>query len=282
MSKLRIDMMTDLAMGGYAIKTQEIYIDCIEKLANYFRRSPARLEQSDVREWVRYLTFETDVGPQRLRQHFSALKFLYGKTLGRPEVVSFVTWPRVPSRLPIVLSPGQIESLLGAIKLPMYRVLFSVVYGTGMRIGEACGLEVGHIDSARMVIRVIGKGDKERLVMLSPRLHLILRVYWKQEKPKAPYLFTTSNGTPVDRNYPRVVLRQAAADCGLGIRVTPHSLRHAFATHLLEGGTDLRVIQMLLGHESISSTVIYTKVSTELISKTQSPLDRLSPVCPTL
>lgn len=278
MSKLRIDMMTDLAMGGYAVKTQEIYIDCIEKLANHFQRSPARLEQPDVREWVRHLTFETDVGPQRLRQHFAALKFLYGKTLGRPEVVSFVTWPRIPKHLPTVLSPGQIQLLLSSIESPKYRVLFAVVYGTGMRISEACRLEFGHIDAARGVIRVAGKGNKERLVMLSPRLHLILRVYWKQEKPEAPYLFTTSNGTPIDPNYAREVLHQATADSGLGLRVTPHALRHSFATHLLEGGTDLRVIQVLLGHASISSTMIYTKVSSKLISKTQSPLDALLPV----
>ena len=278
MSKLRIDMMTDLTLGGYAVKTQEIYVDCIEKLANHFRCSPGRLRQQDVREWVRHLTFETDMGPQRLRQHLAALKFLYGKTLGRPEVVAFVTWPKVPKRLPLVLSRGQVQSLLGAIESPKYRVLFAVVYGTGMRIGEACRLELGHIDSARKVIRVIGKGNKERLVMLSPRLHMILRAYWKQEKPAAPYLFTTSKGTPIDKDYARKVLQQAAADSGLGGRVTPHSLRHSFATELLEGGTDLRVIQVLLGHASISSTIIYTKVSSKLISKTPSPLDELLPV----
>lgn len=276
MSKLRDDMMADLKLGGYAERTQQEYIRCIEKLSKYFRRSPAKLSQQDVREWVRYLTFETDVGAQRLHQYFAALKFLYKKTLGRPEMVSFITWPKIPQRLPTVLSPGQVELLLSAIESPIYRVLFAVVYGTGMRIGEACKLQVGHIDAARGVIHVIGKGDKERLVMLSPRLHRILRTYWKQQKPTAPYLFTTSNGTPIEPNWARKVLHRAVADSGLGLRVTPHALRHSFATYLLESGTDLRVIQVLLGHESITSTTIYTKVSAGLIRKTQSPVDTLS------
>jgi len=274
-SKLRDDMMADLRLGGYAERTQQEYIRCIEKLANYFRRSPAKLSQQDVREWVRHLTFETEVGPQRLHQHFAALKFLYKKTLGRPEMVSFITWPKIPERLPTVLSPAQVEILLSNIESPKYRVLFAVVYGTGMRISEACGLQFGNIDASRGVIRIIGKGDKERLVMLSPRLHRILRAYWKQEQPPAPYLFATSNGTLIEPDWARKVLYRAVADSGLGLRVTPHALRHSFATHLLENGTDLRVIQMLLGHASIKSTTLYTRVSSNLIRKTQSPLDNL-------
>ena len=161
------------------------------------------------------------------------------------------------------------------LKLPKFRVLFSTIYATGLRISEACALETGDIDAAKgMVLVRHGKGDKERAVMLSPRLLAILRAYWRQERPPAPYLFVGRTGRPLHVRVARKALRLAAASAGLG-RVTPHVLRHSFATHLLESGTDLRVIQVLLGHESIDTTTRYVRVSRTLLRNTQSPLDRL-------
>jgi len=273
MSTLREKMMQDLKLAGYAPTTQRTYLEAIGDLAK-FCWSPAELNQEQVRAWVERLT-ATKVGPQRLRQHFAALKFLYGKTLGRPELVSFLSWPSDPERLPVVLSVEQVGQLLDALESPKYRVLFMTVYATGLRVSEACHLKVGDIDAARGVIHVRGKGNQERLVMLSPRLLCILRAYWRQERPRLPYLFTSRTGKPENKDSARYVLKKACAKAKLGKKVTPHVLRHSFATHLLESGTELRIIQVLLGHASIRSTTRYARVSAELINKTKSPLERL-------
>jgi site-specific recombinase XerD len=206
-----------------------------------------------------------------------ALKFLYCKTLGRPEVVSFLSTPKCPKRLPRVISPEEVERVLAALELPKFRVLFTTIYAAGLRIGEACALHTSDIDAGRMVIHIRdGKGGKQRLAMLSPQLLTILRDYWQQQRPAAPYLFTGKTGKPVHPQVARAALRLAAASAGLAHRrITPHVLCHSFATHLLDGGTDLRVIQVLLGHDSIDTTTAYVRVSTAILTKTQSPLERL-------
>ena len=230
-----------------------------------------------MRAWVAQLD-KSKVGPQRLRQHFAALKFLFGKTLARPEQVAFLSWPKAPKLLPTVLSASQVGALLGALESPKYRVFFTTLYATGLRLKEACHLKTTDIDAARGVIHVrLAKGGKERLVMLSPKLLAILRAYWKQGRPVAPYLFPTKTKRPLDPDMARRVLHRAAAAAGLNSKqVTPHVLlRHSFATELLESGTDLRVIQVLLGHDNIQTTTRYARVSAALVSKAKSPLDRL-------
>ncbi len=276
MTKLRQQMTQDLKLAGLSPRSQEVYLNAVHAFAQFFERSPAELGQTEVRAWVEHLTEQRRLGAGRLAQHFAGLKFLYGKTLGRPEVVAFLSWPRPPRRPPLVLSPGQVQMLLNALRKPTYRILFATIYATGLRIDEACRLEVGDIDAKRGVIHVRhGKGNKQRMVMLSPRLYAILRAYWKLVRPPAPYLFASRRGGPLNPESARTALTRAVQDCGLQKRVTPHVLRHSFATHLLESGTDLRVIQVLLGHASITSTEIYTQVCTGLITKTQSPLDLL-------
>jgi len=272
-TSLREKMMQDLKLAGYAPKTQRLYLDAIGDLAK-FCWSPGELGQEQVRAWVERLT-KSKVGPQRLRQHFAALKFLYGKTLGRPQLVAFLSWPKDPERLPVVLSVEQVGRLLGSLESPKYRVLFTTVYATGLRVSEACHLKAEDIDAARGVIHVRGKGNKERLVMLSPRLLAILRAYWRQERPPLPYLFASKTGAPPNKDTARIALKKACAKAKLGKKVTPHALRHSFATHLLESGEELRVIQVLLGHSSIRSTTRYARVSAGLITKTKSPLERL-------
>ncbi|HYU09721.1 MAG TPA: site-specific integrase [Gemmatimonadales bacterium] len=274
MTTLREKMMQDLKLAGYAVKTQRTYLDAIGDLAK-FCWSPAELGQEQVRDWVERLT-KSKVGPQRLRQHFAALRFLYGKTLGRPQLVAFLSWPKDPDRLPVVLSEEQVGRLLEALESPKYRVFFTTVFATGMRVGEVCRLKTEDIDAARSVIHVrAGKGGKERLVMLSPRLLAILRAFWKQERPALPYVFTSKTGRPLNADFARKVLKKACAQAKLGKKVTPHTLRHSFATSLLESGTDLRVIQVLLGHASIRSTTRYARVSAGMVAKTKSPLERL-------
>lgn len=272
---LRAKMMQDLRLAGYASKTQKTYLECIGLFAQ-FCWEPAQADQEGVRAWVAQLE-KSKVGPQRLRQHFAALKFLFSKTLARPEQVAFLSWPKDPKRLPTVLSAEQVSALLAALESPKYRVFFTTLYATGLRLQEACHLKTSDIDAARGVIHVRhAKGGKERLVMLSPKLLLILRAYWKQERPTAPYLFPTKTKRPLDPDMARRVLHRAAAAAKLDSKqVTPHVLRHSFATELLESGTDLRVIQVLLGHDNIQTTTRYARVSAAVVSKASSPLERL-------
>jgi site-specific recombinase XerD len=268
-------MMQDLKLAGHAAKTQKTYLECIGLFAQ-FCWEPAHADQEQVRAWVDRLQ-KSKVGPQRLRQHFAALKFLYAKTLGRPEQVAFLSWPKDPKRLPTVLSAEQVSALLAALESAKYRVFFTTLYATGLRLQEACHLETTDIDAAQGVIHVRhAKGRKERLVMLSPRLLAILRAYWKQERPPAPYLFPTKSNRPLDPDVARRVLHLAAEAAGLDSKkVTPHVLRHSFATHLLERGTELRLIQVLLGHDNIQTTTRYARVSAKLLSKAKSPLEHL-------
>jgi len=275
MTTLRERMMQDLQLAGYAAKTRKAYLECIGLFAQYCW-APAEADQEQVRAWVARLQ-QSKVGPQRLRQHFAALKFLFTKTLARPDQVAFLSWPKDPQRLPTVLSGEQVAALLRALESPKYRVFFTTLYATGLRLQEACHLETTDIDAARGVIHVRNaKGGKERLVMLSPKLLTILRAYWKQERPTLPYLFPTKTNRPLDPDVARRVLHLAAEAAGLDSKkVTPHVLRHSFATELLENGTELRVIQVLLGHDNIQTTTRYAKVSAALVSKAKSPLERL-------
>jgi integrase/recombinase XerD len=274
MTKLRAQMMQDLELGGYAETTRAHYLRSIAQFAKFHGRSPADLHQPEVRQWVRHLMGQ-GLSTQRLRQHFAALRFCYGKTLARPAETAFLSWPKDAEKLPVVLSEEQVHRLLDALEKPRFRVFFITMYATGLRISETCRIQTRDIDAARGVIQVCGKGGKERLVMLSPRLLVILRAYWKHARPPAPWLFAGRTGRPIAAAVARNALARAAAAAKLDKKVTPHVLRHSFATHLLEAGTDLRVIQVLLGHGSIRATTRYTRVSASLITKTKSPLDRL-------
>lgn len=275
MSQTRDRMMQDLARAGYAERTCEAYVQSIAALARFYRRDPAELSQEEIRRWVEHLV-GTGIGPQRQIQHFAALKFLYGRTLGRPEQVAFLAFPKQAKRLTAVLSVAEVSQLLGAIKQPKYRVLFTTLYATGLRIGEACQLQTGDIDAERRVIEVRrGKGGKPRLVPLSDQLLRMLRAYWQHERPAQPWLFASRSGGPMGRSTASEVLRQAARQAGIDKKATPHVLRHSFATHLLEAGTELRVIQVLLGHASIKSTTRYAQVSTKLLTNTANLLEQL-------
>lgn len=269
-------MLQDLELAGYVQHTREAYLSAARSFVAFHARPAEQLGQEEVRQFLRYLREVRKLSVGRLKQIMAGLKFLYGKTLGRPEVVSFISWPKAPERLPVVLGMPEVRTLLNALQFAKYRVMATVMYATGMRITEVCRMTTSDIDAERGVIRVHGKGNKERLVMMSPRLLAILRAYWKQERPAAPFLFPGDSGKPLAPRTVRKGLARATARAGITKHITPHVLRHSFATHLLEHGTDLRTIQVLLGHSCLRSTAIYTRVSAAMIARTTSPLDRLA------
>jgi integrase/recombinase XerD len=270
-------MREDMTFARRAGKTVAVYLASVRAFAAFHGRSPEELGQPEVRAWVDQLRSQP-FSPQRLRQHLSALVFLYRRTLGRPEAVSFFAWPKDPHRLPVVLAVEEVASLLENMPAATYRMLFRLMFATGLRIREACRLQTSDLDPILGVIRVReGKGSKERLATLHPKLLDALRAYWRLSRPVPPWLFTGKAGHPLDPDQARRVFKAAVLKAGLQKRATPHTLRHTYATLLLEGGTDLRVLQVLLGHASIRSTERYTQVCTRLVAQAASPLELLPP-----
>jgi integrase/recombinase XerD len=272
---MRKRMMQDLELAGYAKETVDAYLSAVGDLAKFHWRAPETMDQEDIRAWVDHLSHGISISDSRRGQLFAAVRFFFGKTLGRPEMVAFLSRRSEPQELPVVLAEEEVRRLLQTIREIRYRVLFATVYGTGMRIGEGCRLKTSDLDASRGVIQVNGKRRQQRLVPLSPRLLHILREYWKQERPPQPWLFAAKTGNSMSPDTARKTLHRATEDAGLSKRVTPHVLRHSFATHLLEQGSDLRTIQALLGHANIQTTTRYVRVSTKMIAKTASPLDKV-------
>jgi site-specific recombinase XerD len=234
-------------------------------------RSPTELGERDVRRFLLYLSQERKVGRATVKMHTAAIKFLYERTLDRPEVVAKIPYIKVPQKLPAGLSGSEVDGLLAAIA---YRAIVMTAFGAGLRISEVCPLGVDNLDSKRMLIRVRGKGGRDRYVALPAQVLTTLRAYWKETRPKGPLLFPGHKSDAcVSHAAVRTNLKAAAIKAGIKKRVTPHVLRHSFATHLLELGTDIRVIQMLLGHLSIRTTIRYTRVTPRLVAATTSPLD---------
>jgi site-specific recombinase XerD len=280
MGVLRERMATDLRLHGMSPVTQRAYLRCARCLAAYHHRSPAVLGEAEVRAFLDHLVRDRRLSRGTLRVYVAALRFLYRVTLERPDVVRRVPTPRRNAeRLPDILSPAEIEQLLAAVRLLKHRVMVMAAYGAGLRVSELCALTAADIDSGRMLLRVrAGKGEKDRYVMLSERLLTTLRAYWRQRPPRGDYLFPSPRpGQPLSRKAVWYLLRRAARRARLRKRVTPHVLRHSFATHLLEAGTDIRVIQVLLGHRSLRTTARYALVSRAHIGTVRSPLDTLPP-----
>lgn len=276
MDKSIEQMRQDLASAGYSKSTQEHYLKAVMVLAKHVGRCVAEIGRDELRSYVEHLRAR-GISASRLKVQLAGIVFLYRKTLGRPNDVSFVSWPRQRSALPTVLSLDEVHALLGAITHRRYQAIAMVLYGAGLRIREALALEVTDIDGARGVLRVRhGKGDRAREAKLSPVLYDWLRNYWAAERPARPYLFASPRtGRPLLAESVRRALELAAEQAGIKKRVTPHVLRHSFATHLLEAGTDVRVLQVMLGHHSIQTTARYTRVSTAVIRETPSPLELL-------
>jgi site-specific recombinase XerD len=276
MGKLRDQMVEDLQLRNYARRTCKEYVSCAQAFVAYHRRPPQQMGELEVRQFLMHLVEQRKAGPATRKMHVAGIKFLYEVVLRRPEVVAAIPWPKVAHNLPDILSGSEVQRLLDAIESTKHRAIVMTAYGSGLRISEVCGLKISDIDSQRMTLRVLGKGGRERYVMLPERVLFLLRRYWVAERPSKPWLFPGQQaGCPASPASVRHYLHAAAEKTGLRKRVTPHVLRHTFATHLLELGTDVRVIQMLLGHRSIRTTMRYTRMTSRILAKTKSPVDVL-------
>ncbi len=257
-----------------------MYTHCADRFLAALPVPPKEATEADVRRFLRGLQ-DGGIGPHGLKCYVAATKFLYRRVVRLPEVVESVPYPKIPISLPVVLSGSEVAEVLRSIRVFKHRMVLTAVYAAGLRLSEACHLHCSDIDSKRMVIHVRGgKGKKDRYVMLSDRLLVLLRDYWRGQRPPGDPLFPShyGNATYVSGNPVRDALSQAAVACGIRKRVRPHMLRHSFATHLLEAGANLRTIQLILGHTSIRTTARYLRVSTRHVGATKSPYDILGTV----
>ena len=275
MSPLRRRMIEDMTVRNLSPATQRSYLSAVSKFSRHFGRSPDSLGFEEVHAFQVHLV-ATGISWPGLNQIVCALRFFYGVTLGQATIPERIAYAREPQKLPVVLSADEVVRFLESVPSLRSRTALTTVYAAGLRVSEVVRLAVADIDSDRMVIRVEqGKGGKDRYVMLSPQLLRILRAYWRLTRP-ARWLFPGRDpDRPLDPQVLHAACKSARAAAGLTKQVTVHTLRHSFATHLLENGTDVRIIQVLLGHANLQSTVRYTRVATRTISKTPSPLDRL-------
>lgn len=274
-SPLRRRMIEDMTVRNLSPATQRSYVHAVSKFSRFFSRSPDRLDLEDVRAFQVHLA-AGGVSWAALNQTVCALRFFYGVTLGKADVPERIAYARQPRALPVVLSTDEVVRFLEAVPSLKSRTALTTAYATGLRASEAVHLKIGDIDSSRKVIRVEhGKGGKDRYVMLSPQLLGILRTYWRLARPTTWLFPGREESRPIDPQVLHAACRSARAAAGLDKQVTVHTLRHSFATHLLEAGTDIRIIQALLGHNNLSTTARYTQVAASTIGRTASPLDRL-------
>jgi len=276
MTKLRQRMLEDMRIRNLSKTTQKRYLDRVTVFANHFNKSPALLGAEDIRVFLLYLVQEKKFSSSSINVTASALRFLYKVTLGCKWDIEKIHFARREKKLPVVLSPEEVMQFLKAVKSKKHKVILMTVYAAGLRILEATRLKLSDVDSQRMTIRVRqGKGKKDRYVMLSNKLLVTLRDYWKEYRPSSWLFYGKRKNDPVSVGTVRQVCRLASYESGLKKRVSPHILRHSFATHLLERGTNLRTIQILLGHKSPSSTAVYTHIAVQNLKATTSPLDNL-------
>ena len=286
MTPLRQRMIEDMQLRNLSPDTQRSYLHQISQLARYFKKSPDMLGPPEIRSYQLHLIQEKELAPSSLLVAVSAIRFLYNVTLQRDwRLEQVVPTCRKPQALPVVMSPDEVSRFLDAVENRKHRMILTVCYAAGLRISEAVKLTPTAIDNKRMVIRVEGgKGRKDRYVMLSPVLLEMLREYWSRVRPKE-WLFPGRNPEkPISPLVIDLACRAARRKCDIAKPVTPHSLRHAFAVHLLESGADLRTIQLLLGHRNLSTTARYLRIATCKVCSTTSPLDLLPnpvPIQPT-
>jgi integrase/recombinase XerD len=275
-SPLRQRMIDDMKIRNMSPNTQYIYISAVARFSAYHRRSPDKLGLEDIRNYHLHLV-SRNLKPTTINPIMGALRFFYGKTLGQKDIVDEIPYARRADSLPAVLSREEVERFLKTVRNLKMRTAFITIYAAGLRVSELVALTSRDIDSTRMVIAVRhGKGGKDRYVMLSEQLLGILRDYWKRTKP-THWLFPGPDPMqPVTTRSLQRVFHAAAEAAGLDKNVTVHTLRHSFATHLLEQKVDIRVIQGLLGHRNINSTTRYTRVAVDTIRQIQSPLEQLN------
>jgi site-specific recombinase XerD len=276
MGKLQEKMKADLVLKGYSEHTHEAYLRYLRRFAKHYMRSPGEMGEEEVRAFLLHLVQEQKADPYLQKAHLSALKFFYRTTLGRPEVVANIPNPKLPKRMPVVLSMEEVLAIFEAIRYIKHKAMIATTYGAGLRISEVCSLRKSDVDSQRMRILIHGKGKKDRYCLLSPMILELLRAYYRKVRPKGDWLFPGRNPQKhLTRSSISHVFKRAVKKVGIKKKVSMHALRHSFATHLLEHGTDIRFVQVLLGHASIRSTMRYTHVSNAALARIESPWDRL-------
>jgi integrase/recombinase XerD len=276
-------MLEELQRRNLSPITTRIYLRSVEEFARYYQKPPDQLRPEHIRQYQAHLFTERKLGAIAVAQQLSALRFFFLHTLKRPWMLEGMAMPKHPFRLPEVLSREEVERLIQGARSPLHRVWLVILYATGMRREELIRLKVSDIDSGRMLIHIRqGKGRKDRDVMLSPRLLEELRDYWRRVQPKPKtYLFPSKDphqkrDVPMQAQSVFDAVQQAARRAGIEKHVHPHTLRHSFATHLLESGADLRTIQLLLGHADLKTTSRYLHLSERHLKAAASPLDSLS------
>ena len=279
MGELHDRMREDLILKGYSPHTQNGYLRCARTFAKHFMRSPEQMGEQEIREFLLHLVRDRKVSAATQDQYVNAIKFLYSVTLKRPEAVKDISHPKRPKTLPVILSPEEVLSFFEKVRSVKYKAIIATAYAAGLRIAEVCTLKVSDIDSARMRIHIrSGKGKKDRYVMLGESLLALLREYYRAARPKGEYLFPgQKSGSHLSTAAVSRVLRLINREMGLSKKATMHTFRHCFATHLMEAGTDIRILQVLLGHSSIKTTLRYTHITDRLVGKLVSPLDMIQP-----
>ncbi|HTO45545.1 MAG TPA: site-specific integrase [Burkholderiales bacterium] len=276
MTPLRQRMLHDMQIRNLADNTQKTYLLQVSSFARHFRRSPEVLGPEEIRAWIIHLTNERKLAPASVQLAVGALRFLYRITLRRDWSDEDFPLPKRPLKLPVILSFEEVTRFFESIPSLKQRTVLMTAYAAGLRVSEVVHLKVTDIDSQRMMIRVRqGKGRKDRYVMLSPRLLEILRLYWQDAHPREWLFPGNIPGQPISRQAVGEACALARQRSGITKPVTPHSLRHAFATHLLETGADVRRIQLLMGHRSMATTARYLKLATSTVCATTSPFDLL-------
>jgi site-specific recombinase XerD len=276
MTPLRQHLIEDLQLRNRSPKTIEAYVFHLRELARHFNQSPDQLDNEQVHRYLLHLLHHRKVSWSSYNQAVAALRFFYRVTYPSDTVVTRLPSGQRPTLLPAVRSPQQVALFLDTVHDRTIRMVLRSIYATGLRISEALHLTAAQIDSSRMVVRVVGKGQKERLVPLSPRLLEELRAYWRATRPTQWMFPGKDRHRPLNAATVQKACKRACRDAGLP-RITPHTLRHCHATHLLEAGVDTRTIQALLGHHRIGTTALYTHVTLAGLRQVVSPLDRLPP-----
>ena len=276
MTELRRRMLEELRLRNYSPKTVEVYIRGVANFAQYFKLPPDRLRPEHIRHYQLLLVQRNKVAWAVFNQTVCALRFFYHHVLHRDWMIEHIPYPRHEEKLPVVLSTAEVAAVFEATRNLKHRTILMTIYAAGWRVSEVTHLRVADIDSQRQVICVRqGKGRKDRQVMLSPKLLELLRIYWKSYRPTV-WLFPGKPAQrPITREAVFLICRQAGKAAHLSKRISPHTLRHCFATHLLEDAIDLRRIQVLLGHRNLKTTAKYLHVSNLAVRTTVSPLDRL-------
>jgi site-specific recombinase XerD len=276
MSTLREQMLAELQLKGLTPKTQKIYLREVSNYAKYFGKSPEELGEKELKEYLLYLLNERKLAKGTYRFYYQGLKFLYKHTLKREDVVEKIRCPRGKKKLPVVLDLSEVKMLLTVMENLKHRAILTITYSAGLRISETAHLKVSDIDSKRMMVRVQqGKGGKDRYTILSKTALECLRQYWRQYRPKDWLFEGQKEGTHVCLSSIRQIFLEAKERAGITKPVSPHTLRHSFATPLIEAGTSLHHVQLLLGHRSPTTTTVYLHVSRMNLAQVTSPLDSI-------